>query len=161
MQLRFKSVFKIMLMLILIAPFGIIPKLNDSAWSHGPLMGKGYQEEVLHGKNGGIVLKLEKNYIEFVVNHESGEISLIMLDKKMNPIPMPEDITGRGYLRMIRMTSNSIKWFDLEQGYRDKVPYLYAKTGIENIGPFNAVIQLNINDERKNFRFSWAPEHEE
>lgn len=160
MQLRENSFLIIVITLILTVPLGIVPKFNDSAQSHGPLMGKGYQEEVLHGTNGGIVLKLEKNYIEFVVDHESGEISLIMLDKKMNPIPMPEDITGRGYLRMIRMTSNSIKWFDLELGYRDKTPYLYAKTGIENIGPFNAVIQLNINDERKNFRFSWSDEEQ-
>ena len=160
MQLRNKF-YSIIITLILTVPLGIVPKLNDSAQSHGPLMGRGHQEEVLLGTNGGIVLKLEKNYIEFVVDYKSGVISLIMLDKKMNPIAMPEDISGRGYLRMIGMTSNSIKWFDLEQGYRDKAPYLYAKTGIENIGPFNAVIQLNIKDEKKNFRFSWAPEYEE
>lgn len=161
MQLRFKSVFKIVLMLILIAPFGIIPKLNDSVWSHGPLMGKGYQEQELKGPNNGKVLGLGENYVEFVVNYKSGDIFLIMMDDNMNPIAMPEDITGRGYLRMTRMTSNSIKWFDLEQEYRDKVAILNAKTGIENIGPFNAVIQLKIKDERKNFRFSWAPEHEQ
>ena len=159
MQLQDKSFLIIMVTLILIIPLGIIPKLNDSAQSHGPLMGKGYQEEELHGPNGGIVLKLEKNYVEFVVDYKSGDILLIMIDDDMNPIPMPEDITGRGYLRMTRMKSNSIKWFDLKRGYRDQVPYLYATTGIENIGPFNAVVGLNIDDERKNLRFSWAPKH--
>lgn len=161
MQLRDKSFLIMVIALILIIPLGIIPKSNNSALSHGPLMGKGYQEQEIKGPNNGKVIKLEENYIEFVVNEQSGEIALIMLDKDMNPIPVPEDITGRGYLRMTHMKSNSIKWFDLKRGNRNQVPYLYATTGIENIGPFNAVVGLNIDDERKNFRFSWAPDHKE
>lgn len=158
MQLRDKSFLIIVITLILIIPLGIIPKSIDSALSHGPLMGKGYQEQEINGPNNGEVIKLEENYIEFVVDEQSGEIALIMLDKDMNPIPVPEDITGLGYLRM---TGAPVKWFDLKRGNRNQVSYLYAATGIENIGPFNAVVRLNINDERKNFRFSWAPEHKD
>ncbi len=77
-----------------------------------------------------------------------------MMDNDMNPIPVPEAITGLGYFRMDKST---IKWFDFKRGYRDQIQYLHATTGIENISPFNAVVRLNINNERKNFRFNWAP----
>ncbi len=154
MQLRDKSLLNIVFTLILIISLGIIPKLNDSTWSHGPLMGKGYQEQEIKGPNNGKMIELEENYMEFVVDYKSGEIALIMMNNDMNPIPVLEDITGLGYLRM---TDSPVKWFDLKRGYRDQVSHLYAATGIENIGPFNAVIRLIINDERKNFRFSWAP----
>ncbi|MCH7519726.1 MAG: hypothetical protein IH964_11970 [Candidatus Dadabacteria bacterium] len=148
-------------MIILLMLVGIIPELNSNVWSHSPLTGKGYKEQDKKGPNNGKMIELEENYMEFVVDYKSGEIALIMLDKKMNPIPLPEDITGLGYLHM---DGSSIKWVDFKRGYRDQVPYLKAETGIENISSFNAVVRLNINEEQKNFHFSWAPtahEHDE
>jgi len=161
MELHNIPFFRIMIILILLIVVGSITKLTDNVWSHGPLTGKGYMERGKKGPNDGKMIELEGNYMEFVVDYKSGEIALIMLDKKMNPIPLPEDITGLGYLRM---TGSPVKWFDFKRGYHNQVPYLAAETGIENIGPFNAVVSLNIGEERKNFYFNWAPtaqEHDE
>lgn len=135
MQLRNKSYLIIILVLILIVIS--LPQLHDNAWSHGSLMGKGYQEQELEGPNSGIVLKLEENYIELLVDHKSGKITLIMLDKKMKPISVPDNTTGLGYLGM---TGSPVKWFNLKRGNRDQISYLYTVTGIENIRPFNAVV---------------------
>lgn len=153
MQL-YNKLFLLTITIALMALVGIIPEFNEYVWSHGDLTGKGYKEHEKEGPNDGKLFELEENYLEFVVDYKSGEIALIMLDKKMKPMAVPEDITGLGYLRM---AGNPVKWIDFKQGYRDQVPYLYAATGIENIGPFNAVIRLYIGDTRKNFRFSWSP----
>lgn len=152
--MQLKKLFVYSITVILTAFLGIVPEFNDNVWSHGDLTAKGYKEPEKKGPNEGKLIELEGNYLEIVVFYQSGKIALIMLDKDMNPIPVPEDITGLGYLRM---AGDPVKWIDFERGYRDQVPYLYAATGIENIGPFNAVIRLNIGDTRKNFRFSWSP----
>ncbi len=153
MQLRNK-IFVFTITIILITLVGVIPELNNIVWSHGELTGKGYKEHEKKGPNDGKLVELEDKYIEFVVDHKSGEIALIVLDKNMKPIPVPENITGLGYLRIV---NNPVKWFDFKRGNRDQVAYLHAATGIENIGPFNAVIRLNIGHKRKNIRFSWSP----
>lgn len=141
-------------MIILLMLVGIIPELNSNVWSHGPLTGKGYKEQDKKGPNNGKMIELEENYMEFVVDYKSGEIALIMLDKEMKSIPLPENITGLGYLRM---ADGPLKWVDFQRRYRNQILYLAAETGIKNIGPFNAVVRLNISEERKNFHFSWAP----
>lgn len=152
--MQLKKHFVYSMTIILIAFLGIVPGIIDNAWSHGDLTGKGYQEPEKRGPNGGKLIELEGGLMEIVVSDQIGEIALIMLDKDLNPIPVADDMTALGYLRM---PENTVKWFDFERGYRDQVVYLYASTGIENIGPFNAVIRLNIGDERKNYRFSWSP----
>ena len=81
-------------MIILLMLVGIIPELNSNVWSHGPLTGKGYKEQDKKGPNNGKMIELGENYIEFVVDYKSGEIALIMLDKEMKSIPLPENITG-------------------------------------------------------------------
>ncbi len=151
--------FRIMVILILIMVVGSITKLTDNVWSHGPHTGKGYKEQEKKGPNDGKMIELGENYIEFVVDYKSGEIALIMLDKEMESVPFPENITALGYLRM---ADGPLKWVDFQRGYLNQIPYLAAETGIENIGPFNAVVSLNIvslnvGEERKNLHFSWAP----
>ncbi len=76
MQLRDKSFLIIVITLILIIPLGIIPKFNDSTRSHGPLTGKGYEEQEIKGPNNGKMIKQEENYMEFLVDYKSGEIAL-------------------------------------------------------------------------------------
>ena len=153
MLLRNK-VYIFVVAIVLTTLAGIFPELNDNAWSHGPLTGKGYMKHVKRGPNNGKLVELEGNFIEFVVDYTSGEIALIFLDKDMNPIPVPEDITGLGYLRM---AGNPVKWIDFKRGCQDQLPCLYAATGMENIGPFNAVIRLNLGEKRRNIRFAWSP----
>lgn len=152
--MQLTKLFVYSISVILMAILGILTLLNHNVWSHGDGTGKGYQEPVKIGPNEGMLVELDENYIEIVVDYESGEIALIMLDKDMKPISVPEDTTGLGYLRI---QGNPVKWFDFKPGYRDQATYLYATTGIENIGPFNAVIRLNIAEETKNYRFSWSP----
>ena len=161
MKLRNTFFFRIMIILILLMVVGSTTKLTDNVWSHGPLTGKGYKEPEKKGPNDGRMIELGENYIEFVVDYKSGEIALIMLEKEMKSIPLPENITGLGYLRM---ADGPLKWVDFQRRYRNQILYLAAETGIKNIGPFNAVVSLNISEERKNFHFSWAPtahEHDE
>lgn len=152
MQLKRHLLYSIFMILMTI--LGILTLLSQNVWSHGDGTGKGYQEPVKIGPNEGMLIEIDENYIEIVVDYESGEIALIMLDKDMTPISVPEDTTGLGYLRI---QGNPVKWIDFKPGYRNQLTYLYASTGIENIGPFNAVFRLNIADKRNNFRFSWSP----
>lgn len=153
MKLRGESVLRVLLALGLIAAVGTLPGLTETARAHGPLTGRGYVEEEKKGPHGGQVTEFGKNYLEFTVDRESGEIALFLLDKDLKPVSVPEGYSGMMYIHM----DDGGEWFNLRREAGDPVPHLKAETGIEEIGPFNALVGLKTGEERENFRFSWTP----
>ena len=158
MNIENKFFMSAILVAALMLASAIIPVLNVSVWSHGPLTGKGYKVDQMKGPNDGEVIKLEENYVEFVVDTTSGDIDLNILDEEMDPVPVPDDMTGLGYIGMI---GSPVKWIYFKRVNSSQVPYLKAETGIENFSSFNALVGLTIGNESKNLNFSWSPDFDE
>jgi len=155
MKLHSRSIFSCLISLSMIMAAGIIINLAEIVWAHGPLTGKGYQEEKEKGPHGGQVVKFGINHLEFTVNQESGDITLFLLDKDMIAISMPESYSG---IIFLKMHNGSSEWFSLNRVDENSYSHLKADTGIKEIGSFNVLIGLRIGENRKNFRFNWSPD---
>ncbi|MGH7884081.1 MAG: hypothetical protein ACRENO_00140 [Thermodesulfobacteriota bacterium] len=137
------------LMKFILLLFLIIP---EATFAHGPLMGKGHQEEIKKGPNRGVVIDVNDYYFELLVEDKSDDISLFLLDQNFEVIKMPDDYSG---LIRLKLIDGESEWYKFKYSNSASHPYLLAKTGIKNIGSFNALLGLKINGERLNFRFSW------
>ena len=159
MESSSKSIVRGVITLTLITTFVVLARSTETVWSHGLMDVDEYHSAIKkknkRGPHGGPVAEFRKNYLEFVVNPEIGKIALFLLDKDLEVVPVPEDYSGAGYLKM---ANNSIKWFNLTRVDQGSVSHFIAETGIKDLGSFNAVISLKTASERENFRFSWAPE---
>lgn len=113
-----------------------------------------HQEELKKGPHGGPLVQFGKNYVEFVVDQESGYITIFFFDKDMKAIPLPMQHSASGYLTM---TDGSIIWVTFGSAEEDTTSHLEAETGITNIGSFKAVISIKDGESRENFRFRWVP----
>lgn len=155
MKLHSKPTLRWVITLSLITTVGILFKLTQTVRAHGPLTGRGYVVEEKKGPHGGQAIEFGKNHLEFLVNDQSGDIVLFLLDKGLKTIPFPENYSGFFYLNT---AEDGIKWFNFQRRQEDQLSYLEAKTGIKEIGPFTAVVSLKMGEARENFRFSWAPD---
>ena len=159
MKLRSKSILRWVIALILITVVGLLPKFTVTVWAHGPELGEdkssgGGQKKEEKGPHGGQVVVFGDNHLEFTADHESGEIVLFLLDKNLKAVPVPESYSGVVYLNL---TDGSKKTVTLKLGTEGQISHLEAETGIKEIGSFNAVVSLKIDEKRENLRFSWAP----
>lgn len=159
MRLNSKSISRWVITLSLIIAIGILPKLIKAVWAHGPELGKGdssgSQKKEEKGPHGGQLVVVGENHIEFIADHESGDITLFLLDKNLKAIPVPESYSGVVYLNI---ADGSKKTVTLKLGTEGPVSHLEAETGIKEIDSFNAVVSLKIGEKRENFRFNWAPD---
>ena len=126
--------------------------MPEVVYSHGPLMGKGHQEVIKKGPNGGVVIDVDEHYFELIVEEESGDIFLFLLDQNLEVASMPDYYSGLIRLKMINGES---EWYKFKYANSTLHRYIVAKTGIKDIGSFHALVGLNINGEKTNFRFSW------
>jgi hypothetical protein len=110
------------------------------------------QDELEKGLHGGPLVQFGKNFVEFVVDHESGCIVIFFFDEDMKAIPVPKYHSANGYLTM---TSGSIIWVTFRVENEDTTSRLEAQTGIKDIGSFKAVISIKDGEYRENFRFKW------
>lgn len=158
MKLHSESILRWVITLSLIMAIGVLPKFTHNVRAHGEQLGgdedKGAQKKEEKGPHGGQVVVFGNNHIEFTAEHESGDITLFLLDKDLKSVPMPESYSGIVYLNM---ADGSKKTFTLKRGTEGPVSHLEAETGIKEIGSFNAVVSLKMAEERENFRFNWAP----
>lgn len=158
MKLHNKSILRWVISLSLLVALGVLPKLTDGAWAHGDQLGGDENSDVEKGEekgpHGGAVVVFGDYHLEFTVDHGSGEIVLFLLDKELKAIQMPESYSGVVYLTM---SDGSKKTFDLKRGTEGPVSHLEAETGINEIGPFKAVVSMKDGDKRENLRFNWAP----
>lgn len=158
MMLNNKSILRWVITFSLIMAVGVLPKLAEGVWAHGGELGEdensGVQKEGEKGPHGGPVVVFGNNHLEFTVDHESGDITLFLLDKNLKAIPVPENYSGVVYLNM---ADGSKKNFTLKRGTEGPVSHLEAETGIKEIGSFNAVVSLKDGEKRENLRFNWAP----
>jgi hypothetical protein len=113
-----------------------------------------HQEEQKKGPHGGPLVQFGKNFVEFVVDHESGHIVIFFFDEDMRAIPLPKYRSASGYLTM---TDGSIIWVTFRATEGDTTSHLEAQTGIKDIGSFKAVISIKDGEYRENFRFKWIP----
>jgi hypothetical protein len=113
-----------------------------------------HQEELKKGPHGGPLVQFGKNYVEFVVDQESGYITIFYFDKDMKAIPLPMHHSASGYLTM---TDGSVIWVTFGSAEENTVSHLKAETGIKDISSFKAVISIKDGENRENFRFRWLP----
>lgn len=167
MRLHSKSIFKWVMTLSFIMAVGILSNFSETVWAHGDQLGADEDEhdkvekKEERGPHGGQVVEFEKNYLEFTVDHEGGEITLFLLDEDIQAVPMPESYSGVIYMTM---DDGSKKTLTLKRGTEGAISHLEAETGAKDIGSFKAVVSLKIGEKRQNLRFSWAPavhEHDE
>jgi len=148
---RRKHVLEWVFTLNLISLVWALPEFTKTVWAHSP---KGYQEELRKGPHGGLAARFRDNYIEFVVEHDSGDIVLFLFDKDMKGIPLTNNYSATGYLTM---ADSSIIWITFRAAEEDTTSHLEAETGIKDIGSFKAVISIKDEEYRENFRFKWIP----
>lgn len=146
-----KHVLEWVITLNLISLVWALPEFTKTVWAHSP---KGYQEELRKGPHGGLAARFRDNYVEFVVEHDSGDIVLYLFDKDMKAIPLPNNYSATGYLSM---ADSSIVWITFRAAEEDTASHLEAETGIKEIGSFRAVVSVKDGENRENFRFKWVP----
>lgn len=139
-----KKIIRINLLMLII--------FSQTAFAHGPLMGKGHQKEIKQGPNGGIVIDVDEYYFELLVEGKSGDILLFLLDQNLEVASMPDDYSG---LIRLKMISGESEWYKFKYSSSASHSYLLAETGIKDIGSFHALVGLKINDQKTNFRFNW------
>ncbi|NIQ13930.1 MAG: hypothetical protein GTO02_05860 [Candidatus Dadabacteria bacterium] len=122
-------------------------------FAHGPLMGKGFQEEEKKGPNGGQVVEFDKNHLEFLVDHKDGGIFLFLLDEKRKNIQMPKTYSA---LMFLRLADSKGEWFKFNYVEKNTVSYLKSETGINDIGSFSALVGFKHNNQTRNFNFKWS-----
>ena len=158
MRLNSKSILRWVITLSLLLVIGTLPVLTKAVRAHGPELGGEGENETQKkeekGPHGGQVVVFGENHLEFNVDHKSGEITLFLLDKDLKAVPMPEDYSCAIYLTLVDGTKKTLT---LARGAEGPVPHLEVDTGIKEIGPLKAVISMNMDNKRENFRFSWAP----
>lgn len=126
--------------------------MSEVALAHGPLMGKGHQEEIKEGPNRGIVIDVDEYYFELLVEGKSGDILLFLLDQNLEVASMPDDYSG---LIRLKMIDGESEWYKFKYFSSASHSYLLAETGIKDIDSFHALVGLKINGEKTNFRFNW------
>lgn len=151
MKRRRKHVLEWVFTLNLIFLVWALPEFTKTVWAHSP---KGYQEELRKGPHGGLTARYGKNYVEFVVEHDNGDIVLFLFDKDMKGIPLPNNYSATGYLNI---SDGSIVWITFRAAEEDTASHLEAETGLKDIGSFRAVISIKDGENRENFRFKWVP----
>lgn len=151
MKRRRKRELEWVITLSLIALVWALPEFTKTVWAHSPM---NHQEELKKGPHGGPLVQFGKNYVEFVVDHESGYIVIFFFDEDMNAIPLPKYYLASGYLTM---TDGSIIWVTFRAAKEDTTSHLEAETGIKDISSFKAVISIKDGEDRENFRFRWVP----
>jgi len=163
MKLHSKSFFKWASIFGIVVAVGILPGFSETVWAHGDELGHeessgSMEKEEVIGPHGGQVVEFEKNYLEFTVDHEGGDIVLFLLNEDIKVIPMPANYSGLIY---ITMGDGSKKSFTLKRGTEGAISHLEAETGTKDIGSFKAVVSLKIGEKRQNLRFNWVPEMNE
>ena len=131
----------------------ILPDLTERVWAHGPLTGKGHNEEAKTGPHGGMANRYGINYVEFLVEPASGIIKIYFTDKNMAPIPVPGNHSASGY---ISSDDGSIVWIAFKACSIGAGSCLEADTGLSEPDSFKAVISIKNGDKRDNFRFKWV-----
>jgi len=159
MKLHTKSIISSVITLVFIFTVVVmLPKFTQTVWAHGDQLGEddhhGVKKEEKKGPHGGQVLVFDENYLEFTVDHGSGDIQLFLLDKDLKLIPMSESYSGVIY---ITLEDGTKKTLTLEYCDEHKVSHFNTETGIKKVGPFKAVVSLKSEGGRQNFRFNWSP----
>ena len=131
----------------------ILPGLMERVWAHGPLTGKGHNEEAKTGPHGGMANRYGINYVEFLVEPASGIIKIYFTDKNMAPIAVPTNHSASGY---ISTDNGPIVWVSFKACSMEAGSCLEADTGLLEPDSFKAVISIKIGDKRDNFRFKWV-----
>lgn len=124
-------------------------------YAHGPLMGKGYQENKQIGPHEGKVVYFNNKMLEFFVDTDSSEIYIFLLDENMNIVSMSRDYSALTY---IKMNLGKGRWLEFDFIQNKSSSYLKANTNIKNLEYFRSLIRLKHKNERKNFQFNWSKE---